>query len=45
MIGNLKVYTGADHFDAYAQWLRTLLEPLLPYEGALWIFASCCWRV
>ncbi|MCH5644709.1 MULTISPECIES: succinate dehydrogenase cytochrome b subunit [unclassified Gordonia (in: high G+C Gram-positive bacteria)] len=38
MIGNLKVYTGADHFDAYAHWLRTLLEPLLPYEGALWIF-------
>ena len=38
MIGNLKVYTGAAHFDDYAHWLRTLLEPLLPYEGALWIF-------
>ncbi|ODR27663.1 succinate dehydrogenase [Mycolicibacterium porcinum] len=38
MIGNLKVYTGATHFDDYAHWLRTLLEPLLPYEGALWIF-------
>lgn len=38
MIGNLKVYTGAEHFDAYAHWLRTLLEPLLPYEGALWVF-------
>ena len=38
MVGNLKVYTGAEHFDAYAHWLRTLLEPLLPYEGALWIF-------
>jgi succinate dehydrogenase / fumarate reductase, cytochrome b subunit len=38
MIGNLKVYTGAEHFDAYAHWLRTLFEPLLPYEGALWIF-------
>lgn len=38
MIGNLKVYTGATHFDDYARWLRTLLEPLLPYEGALWIF-------
>lgn len=45
MIGNLKVYTGAQHFDDYAVWLRTLLDPLLPYEGALWIFrvvlASC----
>lgn len=40
MIGNLKVYTGAEHFDAYAHWLRTLLEPLLPYEGALWIFRA-----
>jgi succinate dehydrogenase / fumarate reductase cytochrome b subunit len=38
MVGNLKVYTGAQHFDDYADWLRTLLEPLLPYEGALWIF-------
>lgn len=38
MIGNLKVYTGAEHFDSYARWLRTLAEPLLPYEGALWIF-------
>ncbi|MBS1693567.1 MAG: succinate dehydrogenase cytochrome b subunit [Actinobacteria bacterium] len=38
MVGNLKVYTGAEHFDSYAHWLRTLLEPLLPYEGALWIF-------
>ena len=38
MIGNLKVYTGAEHFDDYAHWLRTLAEPLLPYEGALWIF-------
>lgn len=40
MIGNLKVYTGAEHFDAYAHWLRTLLEPLLPYEGMLWIFRA-----
>lgn len=40
MIGNLKVYTGSEHFDAYAHWLRTLLEPLLPYEGMLWIFRA-----
>lgn len=40
MIGNLKIYTGAQHFDDYAHWLRTLLEPLLPYEGALWIFRA-----
>ena len=40
MIGNLKVYTGPEYFDAYALWLRTLLEPLLPYEGFLWIFRT-----
>ena len=37
MIGNLKVFTGAEHFNDYAHWLRTVLEPLLPYEGLLWI--------
>lgn len=37
MIGNLKVYGDAAGFDAYAHWLRTLLEPLLPYEGVLWL--------
>lgn len=36
MVGNLKVYLGAEHFDDYAHWLRTLGEPLLPYEGVLW---------
>lgn len=37
MIGNLKVFTGAEHFNDYAHWLRTVFEPLLPYEGLLWI--------
>lgn len=36
MIGNLKVFTGATHFDEYAAWLRTLLGPLIPPEGILW---------
>ncbi|MCV7192976.1 succinate dehydrogenase cytochrome b subunit [Mycolicibacterium brumae] len=40
MVGNLKIYTGATHFDDYAHWLRTLAEPLLPYEGALWLFRA-----
>ena len=38
MFGNLKVYLGPEHFNDYALWLRTLLEPLLPYEGFLWLF-------
>jgi succinate dehydrogenase / fumarate reductase, cytochrome b subunit len=37
MIGNLKVFTGAEHFNDYAHWLRTVFEPLMPYEGLLWI--------
>ncbi|WP_346845255.1 succinate dehydrogenase cytochrome b subunit [uncultured Rothia sp.] len=38
MFGNLKVYLGPEHFNDYALWLRQLLEPLLPYEGFLWLF-------
>lgn len=33
MIGNLKVFTGAESFNTYAHWLRTVLQPFLPYEG------------
>ncbi|MDO4916226.1 MAG: succinate dehydrogenase cytochrome b subunit [Rothia sp. (in: high G+C Gram-positive bacteria)] len=40
MYGNLKVYTGAEHFNAYALFLRTLFEPLFPYEGFLWVFRT-----
>lgn len=36
MIGNLKVYQGADAFNAYAAWLREVGYPLLPREGVLW---------
>ena len=37
MVGNLKVYTGADHFNEYAGFLRSIGEPLIPHEGFLWI--------
>lgn len=36
MIGNLKVFTGPESFNEYAHWLRTVLQPFLPYEGLLW---------
>lgn len=36
MIGNLKVFGGAGHLDAYAAWLRTVAEPLFPPQGVLW---------
>lgn len=38
MYGNLKVLFGAEAFDGYAHHLRTFGEPMLPYEGLLWIF-------
>lgn len=38
MVGNLKIFTGAEHFDAYAEFLRTVGEPAVPREGVLWIF-------
>jgi succinate dehydrogenase / fumarate reductase, cytochrome b subunit len=38
MVGNLKVYAGAEDFDKYAHWLREgLLTPILPETGMLWI--------
>ncbi|GAA1281011.1 succinate dehydrogenase cytochrome b subunit [Pseudonocardia aurantiaca] len=37
MIGNLKIFLGADAIDTYAAWLRTVGEPALPAETLLWI--------
>ena len=37
MYGNLKVFSGQQAFDDYADGLRVLGEPLLPYGGFLWI--------
>ena len=37
MYGNLKALAGQESFDTYAHHLRTFGEPMLPYEGLLWI--------
>ncbi|NYT95509.1 succinate dehydrogenase cytochrome b subunit [Salinispora sp. H7-4] len=37
MLGNLKIFTGAEDFDHYAHWLRDLGTPLLPYGWYLWL--------
>ncbi|WP_040320227.1 succinate dehydrogenase cytochrome b subunit [Aeromicrobium marinum] len=37
MYGNLKVFAGQESFDGYAEHLREFGEPILPYEGLLWI--------
>ena len=36
MVGNLKVYFGAEDFNAYGEFLRELLVPLLPRTWTLW---------
>ncbi|WP_083090243.1 succinate dehydrogenase cytochrome b subunit [Actinomyces vulturis] len=35
--GNLKYFLGEDAYNGYAHHLRTMFEPILPYEGLLWI--------
>jgi succinate dehydrogenase / fumarate reductase cytochrome b subunit len=37
MIGNLKLYQGAEEFNAYAEFLRRLLYPIVPESGTLWL--------
>ncbi|HET6951126.1 MAG TPA: succinate dehydrogenase cytochrome b subunit [Acidimicrobiales bacterium] len=37
MIGNLKVYLGAEEFNHYGEFLRELLVPLLPRTVTLWL--------
>ncbi len=37
MLGNLKVFTGGEHLNEYAEFLRTVGAPALPYGMALWI--------
>ncbi|MFF7263933.1 succinate dehydrogenase [Streptomyces sp. NPDC008159] len=37
MLGNLKIFFGSAEFNGYAHWLRTLGEPFLHHEWALWI--------
>lgn len=36
MIGNLKVYWGAEALNNYAHWLREVGYPLIPHKGVLW---------
>src|SRR6267154_1071427 len=37
MLGNLKIFLGAEAIDAYAVFLRTMGEPLFPYSVPLWV--------
>jgi succinate dehydrogenase / fumarate reductase, cytochrome b subunit len=37
MIGNLQIFWGETALNGYAVWLRTLLEPVLGWEGFVWV--------
>lgn len=37
MYGNLKAFAGQESFNGYAEHLREIGEPILPYSGFLWI--------
>ncbi len=37
MIGNLKMFLGPAEFDAYGEFLRRLLVPILPHHVAVWL--------
>ncbi|MCL3776904.1 MULTISPECIES: succinate dehydrogenase cytochrome b subunit [unclassified Actinomyces] len=45
MLGNLKVFQGADAYNSYAAWLRDVGYPLVPHDGVLWalraVLATC----
>jgi succinate dehydrogenase / fumarate reductase cytochrome b subunit len=40
MYGNLKAFSGHDAYNEYAEHLRTIGTPMLPYAGALWIIRA-----
>jgi succinate dehydrogenase / fumarate reductase cytochrome b subunit len=37
MVGNLKMYLGAEDLNHYSEFLRELLVPILPRTAALWL--------
>jgi succinate dehydrogenase / fumarate reductase, cytochrome b subunit len=37
MIGNLKAFAGAESFNHYSEWIRTIGEPAVPPQTTLWI--------
>jgi len=37
MIGNLKMYLGAEHLNHYGEFLRELLVPIMPRTVVLWL--------
>lgn len=47
MLGNLKLYLGAEHLNEYAKWLRVMGAPAVPHNALLWVvrllLIVCLW--
>src|SRR4028119_2454933 len=37
MVGNLKLFSGAETFNGYSEWIRRIGEPAVPGQTLLWI--------
>ena len=37
MLGNLKILTGGEALNHYAEWLREMAAPAVPHSGVLWL--------
>jgi succinate dehydrogenase / fumarate reductase cytochrome b subunit len=37
MIGNLHAFQGAEEFNSYSHWIRTIGSPAVPHQTILWI--------
>lgn len=37
MVGNLKIFYGADYINDYSRFLREVFTPVFPHEGVLWL--------
>lgn len=40
MLGNLKAFQEGGAIDSYAEWIRTVGEPVIPRNGVLWAFRA-----
>ena len=40
MYGNLKLFAGESAYNEYAEHLRTIGEPMLPYHGLLYVIEA-----
>src|SRR4028119_486175 len=40
MVGNLKLFSGAETFNGYSEWIRRIGEPAVPGQTLLWVIRA-----